>query len=58
MTELILHMNNYSITGVITAYQTYPANWNSNLLPNVRVPRNLNYLKIEFGKLKFQKESR
>ena len=24
MTELILHMNNYSITGAITAYQTCP----------------------------------
>ena len=24
MTELLLHMNNDSITGVITAYQTYP----------------------------------
>ena len=24
MTELILHMNNYSITRTITAYQTYP----------------------------------
>ena len=24
MTEFILHMNNYSITGTITAYQTYP----------------------------------
>ena len=24
MTELILHMNNYSITGAITAYQSYP----------------------------------
>ena len=24
MTELILHMNNYSITEAITAYQTYP----------------------------------
>ena len=24
MTELLLHMNNYSITGAITAYQTYP----------------------------------
>ena len=23
MAELILHMNNYSITGAITAYQTY-----------------------------------
>ena len=24
MTELILHMNNYSITEAITTYQTYP----------------------------------
>ena len=24
MTELLLHMNNYSITEAITAYQTYP----------------------------------
>ena len=24
MTELILHMNNYSIIRAITAYQTYP----------------------------------
>ena len=24
MTELLLHMNNYSITGAITTYQTYP----------------------------------
>ena len=24
MTELLLHMNNYSITKVITPYQTYP----------------------------------
>ena len=24
MIELLLHMNNYSITGAITAYQTYP----------------------------------
>ena len=24
MTELLLHTNNYFITGVITAYQTYP----------------------------------
>ena len=24
MTELLLHMNNYSITGAITAYQMYP----------------------------------
>ena len=24
MTELILHMNNYSIIGAITAYQTFP----------------------------------
>ena len=24
MTELILHMNNYSIIGAIIAYQTYP----------------------------------
>ena len=24
MIELILHMNNYSITGAITAYQIYP----------------------------------
>ena len=24
MTELLLYMNNYSITGAITAYQTYP----------------------------------
>ena len=29
MTELILHMNNYSITGVITVYQR---NLNPNLL--------------------------
>ena len=24
MIELVLHMNNYSITGAITTYQTYP----------------------------------
>ena len=25
MTKLLLHINNYSITGAITTYQTYPS---------------------------------
>ena len=35
MTELILHMNNYSITGAIIAYQTFPKIYKKNIVPLV-----------------------
>ena len=37
MTELILYMNNYSITGAITAYQTYPQFYSlREVVPNIQ----------------------
>ena len=38
MTELLLHMNNYSITGVITAYQTYPKCCSKGVYPTGYTP--------------------
>ena len=45
MTELLLYMNNYSITGVITAYQTYLRCQSQAKMPrtnNIQIPQEVN----------------
>ena len=58
MTELILHMNNYSITKAITAYQTYPyLSWDylEILEPQSQLCNNTNWNKLK-DKIVYEKD--